>query len=900
MSGQQIGTVIGGAIGAYFGGPAGAQLGMAIGGFIGGAVDPTRINGPHLGDGQQQTATDGSPIAWVLGTALVAGTIVQVSTRREVKVKDSGKGGPVVSHYEGRQDFAILVCESCSLRDSTMSSVLMVLQDGVIVYDVRPGSTILSQSYKWAAGVDFMFGDEAQMPHPTLEAITGVGNTPAYRGSLVAVFKNFNTSAAGGRIPTFHFLVSNTAVLSPYLRSVWSGKSDPNETFDVIFPSATTGDLMIAYIGYAVQFGTDELSGLPAGWTVQHNNTAGNYGRWMCVTKVLEPGGETGFTLTGTMFKYYGAWTCQTYTVAAGSYDASTLTYDAGGGASPTPPSMTLSGGGGSLFIANDYDARYAPPITEWPAAFTNLETDQPYTGYYATEPSSTAIMATTVQVTTGLSTAWTGKFAPLDGGNATTLGVARHASTGGPTPGTLQTIVEAICKRGGLSPSDFDASALSDIIVAGYPIARQTTGADALLPLLSAYFAFGSEQDAKLVFDLYGGDVSTTIDAADLIEGNDANHNAIKWTKRNQATEYPRRMVAGYMDPAQNYTIVNVAAERRASGVTAIGDQSFAIPVVMAANDAAQAVDKALKVAYATLEGTAEYSVPFAQSACYLALTAGDPIFFSGKRYVLDDMVVSNGYLKLTTRYDRQGAYTSDVQAIPGNAPSVPPSPYSGPTTLIPMNLPALRPQDSVGIYVAAGSSIGSADWRGCDVQISYDGMETWQAATTIYSGADIGQFAAAEPTGGEPLTVQLFAGDLISATTAQLAANANVFAIVGPNGAAEIAQFATATESVTTPGEYALTGISRALAGTPKSTVTTAMRFAQLDAAYFIPIDPAFAGRTLYLRGVGFGEIAEGATIEPVLFTAALPVPGEPLTAEDGTAFIAEDGVNLMFTER
>lgn len=50
MSGQQIGTVVGGVIGAFFGQP---QLGMAIGGLIGGIVDPTKINGPRIGDGQQ-------------------------------------------------------------------------------------------------------------------------------------------------------------------------------------------------------------------------------------------------------------------------------------------------------------------------------------------------------------------------------------------------------------------------------------------------------------------------------------------------------------------------------------------------------------------------------------------------------------------------------------------------------------------------------------------------------------------------------------------------------------------------------------------------------------------------------------------------------------------------------
>ena len=76
----------------------------------------------------------------------------------------------------------------------------------------------------------------------------------------------------------------------------------------------------------------------------------------------------------------------------------------------------------------------------------------------------------------------------------------------------TLADVTSKICVRGGLATSDFDGSALSGRTVLGYPIARQTTGADALTPLLSAYFAFGSEQNAKIVFDLYGANVSTTI----------------------------------------------------------------------------------------------------------------------------------------------------------------------------------------------------------------------------------------------------------------------------------------------------------------------------------------------------------------------------------------------------
>jgi hypothetical protein len=111
------------------------------------------------------------------------------------------------------------VCESSQLRNSSVSQIVMVEQDGKIVYDVRNGAHLgddninFPDNYignvvkvvigysKWKQNVDFLYGDEDQLPHPTLEAITGVGNTPSYRGSCIAVFKDFNITAAGGRIP---------------------------------------------------------------------------------------------------------------------------------------------------------------------------------------------------------------------------------------------------------------------------------------------------------------------------------------------------------------------------------------------------------------------------------------------------------------------------------------------------------------------------------------------------------------------------------------------------------------------------------------------------------------------------------------------------------------------------
>lgn len=305
---------------------------------------------------------------------------------------------------------------------------------------------------------------------------------------------------------------------------------------------------------------------------------------------------------------------------------------------------------------------------------------------------------------------------------------------------------------------------------------------------------------------------------------------------------------------------------------VIAIGDKSLEIPVVMDADDATKAAHKALKVAYATLEGTLEYSTPFAASDVYLSLVAGAPLQFQGKRWVLDELILGNGSLKLDTRYDRQSAYTSNVQAIVGNLPTAPVSPYSGPTTLYPMNLPSLRPQDTYGVYLAAASATGSDNWKGCTVQVSYDNQTSWQNAAQIVEPSVLGVLTANEGTGSAPELVVLVNGDLESVTDDQLAANANAFALIH-SLVTEIGQFKTATET-TTANEYELSDVTRGGLGTTEVAAVTGDKFVMLEAVYFLPIDLSFKGKTIYFRAVGFGEIAEDADIVSITYNPDLTV--------------------------
>lgn len=247
--------------------------------------------------------------------------------------------------------------------------------------------------------------------------------------------------------------------------------------------------------------------------------------------------------------------------------------------------------------------------------------------------------------------------------------------------------------------------------------------------------------------------------------------------------------------------------------------------------------------------------------------MCAGDAVLFRGKRWGIDKVTISNGYVALSTHVERQSAFTSAVQAVQGNLPIIPTSPYSGPTTLYAANLPSLRPQDTYGIYLFAAPVDPTGTWNGCVVQVSYDGQLTWVNATQATQASTLGTIITDEPTGGEPLTV-LVNGDLLTVTDAQLAVKANAFAILHASGA-EIGQFKTATEDPTIVNQYALTDVTRGGLGTTQMPAVAGEQFTMLDSAYFLPIDPSFAGKTIYLRGVGFGETAESATIISIVYS-------------------------------
>lgn len=202
---RQVLPIVGAVVGAFFGAP---QIGYMIGSIIGNAVDPQVIKGPKLGEAGLQTSAEGVFRPVVLGTAAVKGNVIERGNRRVIiKRTSQGKGGgPVTEEQRVYWTFAIRIAEG------PIGGILRIWQDEKLVYDVRPESTIISESQDYADRFRLYLGDETQLPDPDIETYRGVGNTPAFRGTAYIVFPNFDLTDRRESIPDFRFEVSSFPV----------------------------------------------------------------------------------------------------------------------------------------------------------------------------------------------------------------------------------------------------------------------------------------------------------------------------------------------------------------------------------------------------------------------------------------------------------------------------------------------------------------------------------------------------------------------------------------------------------------------------------------------------------------------------------------------------------------
>jgi len=211
--GAAVGFVVGG-------GPQGAMWGWQIGSMIGNVVDPQIIKGPSVGDVSQQTSQEGIPIPITYGLSPpIAGNISAAAPPNIVRSRESGKGGPKYETETIYRTYAINFCEGPigGFRRVWRNNVKVydiddpVFNLGIDFSDVIDGAVIESRNTKFLQKARFFLGTYSQAASTDLEAVFGVGATPAHRGIAYMVIVDEDTTAEGGIIPYWQAQVDATA-----------------------------------------------------------------------------------------------------------------------------------------------------------------------------------------------------------------------------------------------------------------------------------------------------------------------------------------------------------------------------------------------------------------------------------------------------------------------------------------------------------------------------------------------------------------------------------------------------------------------------------------------------------------------------------------------------------------
>lgn len=640
-------TIVGAAAGfvATGGNPAGAQWGAMIGGTIGGLMqaNATHMRGPRLADLTIQKSEEGAPIPVLFGAVRVAGNVLQCSNKRERAHKTSaGKGsGPKTTNYTYDVDLAVEICgctDPLTGANTPIIGVRKIWANGNLIYDTSPGASAASllASGKVAANIVIYTGTETQLPDPTLEALTGVGTTPAYRGKAYVVFTALQLADFGNSIPNFTFEVIASGTATPYRRLAlatlpqqWSTGSVTGLGRATIF---SAGDVVRVGVAGAIggsvyvydldgnflgretrqadeaqwpplQAGSypDIYWGMGRLWNGDALCYRYYYSRTIGAGETLVTGGAYGIRKDASGGLPIGRVLFTSCLSADGRYILS-ITAEAG---------KTVGGSHGDRWHITEWDGERARLVKEGAV-------ESPFSGYEFGPGSSAIGLFGAAMIESNLEYIWTAwgagtgtvsvfridsdgvlrvkktfNGAAFDGiptesyptifadaGLCVTvigayLAIHTRLPAVEPSQVPLSGVVSKLCTRAGLLDADIDVSQLSDTLH-GYAISTQASARAALDPLRQ-YAPFDvTEADGKLLFVPRGGPVAATIPWADLAahDGGTAPE-PLELTLADEA-EIVNGVTVVFPDPDASYQPSAQAARRNR---VALAGQSWQVP---------------------------------------------------------------------------------------------------------------------------------------------------------------------------------------------------------------------------------------------------------------------------------------------------------------------------------
>ena len=436
--------------------------------------------------------------------------------------------------------------------------------------------------------------------------------------------------------------------------------------------------------------------------------------------------------------------------------------------------------------------------------------------------------------------------------------------------------VVEALGERAGLAAADMNVSDI-DLPLRGYVLARPMSARDAMTPLLAYVQADAAEVDDVLVFRRRGGAVDATIAYDDIVR-EDPSASVLE-EQRAQDAELPREVSVRYLDIQRGWeqnaqTWRRPASPTRTMGGTASATMDLPIPLT-----ADEAKTVARRMCIATWRERTKLTL--AVLPRHLRLVPTDVVNVETRDgamircRVLPANLGANWVTRLDLVTEDAAAYGLTATADSGAGWIEPTMPVPYYTRLIVPNLALVDDDDDLGQTglreYAFACAYDGARWRGVTLFRSAD-YSAWTqiGGVTAPVGWGMVDVAAAAPASpwiwdeAASLVVSMMDGDLDSATALEVLNGANMAALVGSDGNAEIIQFRDAT--LGSDGRYTLTGLLRGRRGTEDQIAARSAgdAFILLDGTRFqFAAGSTEATATRFLRAVGLYETIDTAAI-------------------------------------
>jgi hypothetical protein len=789
------------------------MLGAAIGGMIGNAVDPEHTQGPQITDAPVQTSAEGAPRTIIYGVASCTGNVIATGPLVVADVTTGGKGGSPVDSQQARRTYAIRICEG------PIAMVLRIWENEKLVYDVRAGSLIIPESNEWLFGVGIHQGDETQLPDAFLNANVPPYEHPAYRGTayMVVVFRDLTSS--NGAIPQYRFEVAKEVTPSIITLPVVSARS---------MQGTTAGGSFTDFFITAAVLNTPGACWL-ATWYFEPTFTNSS------ITLQVKLNGAVIWSQAVSLTAGVHA----QFAVQMNHASDGTSTWTAGWTGTFTSGNIRVNTNG----ISADYEAHGNNDLI-----------------YESTNPDFGLL----VNLAGNLASA-----GPVGLSPEITWGPTTYENGYNGVDTTLDVIVADMHERCGVDSSFYDVSELADVVVHGLPLSMDGTAADVIDTCRSTYFFDKSEYDKKLWYPKRGKAVVDTIDFDDLVDAPDL-------STRQQAVEFPQKLLLQYQQAASGYATAQASSARSSPDValTSVSQTTVQTPFILTEDEAAQLAAKMHKIIWTESEGEMTFSVP----ESFINIVPSDCVGLSLRglalRLRLEKVEQSDGVLNWTLMRDRQSAYTSSLTGIPIPNPTPPPPSLVGSTALIVADIGVRQDSEDDLNYLVAVSGAMPA-WKGATVQRSTDGGANYTTVDTITTAARIGtlQNSITAANDGYIDTTNVVIVSLLrdgqeleSISDAAFLSRGNAFLLAKADGTWEVMQFRDCVQD--SNGFYHLSHLTRGRLHSISAAHASGAMFVMLEDMIHVPAQSAWIGQTLTHRAPSVGQSPELASPQTMTY--------------------------------